>query len=879
MSRLAGARSALRLARRDAQRHPGTSLLVLVMIALPVAGVTAAAVLYATQDISGTEAIESRIGGAEASVTAYADSGSVAQHFDPADGWMGTGSEDAASPKDVPEIEAILGEDRPAIEVEQRPMRFETEKGYGDVDLTLVDLDDPLAEGLFRLVDGRMPKTADEVAVTAETVARGPHLGEDLVVRSADGDDVVTSLRVVGVVEHGRYRTLPRAVALPGAVPPRTEVYERTWLVGGGPVTWEQVRELNEGGAVVTSRAVLADPPPESALSAEVQMGQSIAEGPVVAVIALVVVMVLLEVVLLAGPAFAVGARRQARTLALLAAAGGTPRQARQVVLASGVVYGVVAALAGVLAGVVLGWALSPVAQRFVESWFGPFEVPWGQLAVVAAFGVVSALLAAVVPAWIASRQDVVAVLAGRRGDRKVSLRSPVLGVVVFGVGVGMAALGAQRVWQAEVLIAGSALVCVLGMLLCVPLVVVGLARVASRLPLPLRFAARDAARHRTRTVPAVAAVAATVAGVVALGTATASDEAQGRATYDPQVIEGAGRIVTWAVEADWDGLERLVADEAPDVRVTRIRGHQPDAEGSWTDLTLEVDGQQTWVDNNSSLGSGVLVGDRVPAVLPDLSAADRQRADRALAAGMPVVFADLPTGAEVTALLTTDWDAGTTEEPTPTRHEMDLTVIGYDGLSAPAQAILPPTVAKALAMPVGTVSLALTGGLDADTSADLAEALAVDGSVDFYVERGYQPSDEVLIIQLILGALGAVLVLGGTLTATFLALADARPDLATLAAVGGSPRTRRFVGASYALGVGLVGAILGAGVGLVPGIAITYPLTSMAWLPTSWDGPRHFLDIPWLLILAVVVGLPVLTAVVVGLCTRSRLPTVARID
>ena len=61
------------------------------------------------------------------------------------------------------------------------------------------------------------------------------------------------------------------------------------------------------------------------------------------------------------------------------------------------------------------------------------------------------------------------------------------------------------------------------------------------------------------------------------------------------------------------------------------------------------------------------------------------------------------------------------------------------------------------------------------------------------------------------LALLGAVLMLGGTLTATFLALSDARPDLSTMAAVGARPRTRRRVAAGYALIVGGVGALLGA--------------------------------------------------------------------
>ena len=82
------------------------------------------------------------------------------------------------------------------------------------------------------------------------------------------------------------------------------------------------------------------------------------------------------------------------------------------------------------------------------------------------------------------------------------------------------------------------------------------------------------------------------------------------------------------------------------------------------------------------------------------------------------------------------------------------------------------------------------------------------------------------MVVQLVLAALGGILMLGGTLTATFLALSDARPDLATLSAVGASPRSRRWVAASYAWSIGFVGAVLGAAVGFIPGIAVTYPLT-----------------------------------------------------
>lgn len=78
----------------------------------------------------------------------------------------------------------------------------------------------------------------------------------------------------------------------------------------------------------------------------------------------------------------------------------------------------------------------------------------------------------------------------------------------------------------------------------------------------------------------------------------------------------------------------------------------------------------------------------------------------------------------------------------------------------------------------------------------------------------------------------------------------------------------------------GLVGAVLGAAVGFVPGIAVTYPLTGADWVQEVDPSlPDHFFAVPWLLIGAIVLALPLLTALVVGLSTRSRLPMVARID
>ena len=156
------------------------------------------------------------------------------------------------------------------------------------------------------------------------------------------------------------------------------------------------------------------------------------------------------------------------------------------------------------------------------------------------------------------------------------------------------------------------------------------------------------------------------------------------------------------------------------------------------------------------------------------------------------------------------------------------------------------------------------------------------------YVERGYQTDDATVSSSWCSSRSAALLMLGGTLTATFLALSDARPDLATLSAVGASPRTRRArrSGVRRRGGRGRRGA--GRRGGLIPGIAIAWPLTrgrgvctvdGSGELPGHGRGRGPFLDVPWLLVLGLVVVLPAAHRAVVGLTARSRLPLVARLD
>ena len=332
-------------------------------------------------------------------------------------------------------------------------------------------------------------------------------------------------------------------------------------------------------------------------------MGYDTGRDELLAVATLIIVMALIEVVLLAGPAFAVGARRHARTLALIAASGGTPgpgaprhpgqrRRAR----AGRVRRRARARHRGRVGGPAARAALQQRVVRSASSCRGATSPPSPPSASC------RAILASVVPAWLASRQDVVAVLAGRRGDRKPRASTPVVGLALLGAGDRDVRLrrGDLRRQQRRCLLdrrvrrrvgarhdPGGA----------------GrgrrpIARLARRLPLTPRYAARDAARHRTRTVPAVAAVAATVAGVVALGIATESQELADEKTYTAQAPMGTG-VLAWTAavlpgeEAPdpapvWDRIEAAVAEAAPGVGHERApRSVREPRVRRWVDLHL----------------------------------------------------------------------------------------------------------------------------------------------------------------------------------------------------------------------------------------------------------------------------------------------------
>jgi putative ABC transport system permease protein len=165
-------------------------------------------------------------------------------------------------------------------------------------------------------------------------------------------------------------------------------------------------------------------------------------------------------------------------------------------------------------------------------------------------------------------------------------------------------------------------------------------------------------------------------------------------------------------------------------------------------------------------------------------------------------------------------------------------------------------------------------GPISVEDQEKLGELLGDDGGV--YVERGFQ-RDDIWPMRILFGGFGFLLLVV-TLISTSLSLAEQQSDMGTFAAVGATRRTRSSLAAAQAMVVGLIGALLGIAVGLVPGIAMSYPLTTLSWDPMTGEQVRAdpITVIPWLPLALIVIGVPLLAGLLSAAAVR-RAPAMTR--
>ncbi|MFB7667148.1 FtsX-like permease family protein, partial [Kitasatospora sp. NPDC056138] len=471
--KLSSWRAALRIARRDALRAKGRSALVVAMIALPVLGVAGADVVFRSTGLEPGERAVRLLGQSDALLTSYGRGMTVMQP--PIAGEGGSASMPKDGEKPTPEQQKSLQTDPGVLALELLPKGsvltpvltgHDTTAGSRDGRLRTrtaeADLTDPIWHGKLDIVQGRAPGAPQELAATRAFLDQaGLEVGSTTTVRGLEDRPYTIT---AAVEDPGSLDTV-ELIGRPGAlIEPQDKALGQvprggrggvsgggSWLVklpAGAVLDWPKVLELNKYGLVATSRTVVLDPPPRSQVPYYVDQDRRGGAGSgvdrtAVIMLATVAGMALLEIVLLAGPAFAVGARRSRRQLGLLAAGGGDRSHVRAVVLGGGAVLGLAGAAAGVVSAILLTAATRPWLEETAGRRFGHLDLRPLDLLGIAALGLVTGLLAAVVPAVQASRQNVVEALTGRGALRPPSRRPALLGLLMLAGGAALALLGA----------------------------------------------------------------------------------------------------------------------------------------------------------------------------------------------------------------------------------------------------------------------------------------------------------------------------------------------------------------------------------------------------------------------------------------------------
>jgi putative ABC transport system permease protein len=899
------------MAHRELRRHRGQSLLTALLVGIPVLVLVGGTTLTATNDLSPSESVPLTVGSSQALLMGPQRE-VVLQSAWPLIGGYGSGSEPATPLPGVPPSTSKNPPDaaRRAAEltatqrlVGGRLVPLSTTWLYSDavkgepLNVLFADARDPAFRGMADLTSGRWPTGADEVVVTATGAHRGlPTSGSlSLTTEIPDGAEGVRKVAFTQQVVGTGTAYLGDPVDL-------VMLSRPDFVAAGGPVsgmlvdrstpvTWAEVRRLNGYGFAVASRAVAADPPADAA-NQDFPGGTNDSNQATLLVAALTVGLLLLTM-LLAGPAFAVSAARQRHTLALAASNGARRPHLRRAVLGQALVLGVVVAVACGALGIPLTWLGARIVHALhPEYFYGPFDIPWVQVGIVVVATVVAALAAAAVPARGLKRLDVVAVLRGQAVSPRLHRGAPVVGVaLVLTGGIGVAAAfrnNYNAAWQTVgvwVFLAG-ALALVVGALMTVPAILVLSGRLTGSAPITVRMAVRDGARQRGRAVPTVAAIMAGTIAFTAVAIGYAGSDALDQARYQPVIR--VGDALVYVAQKETRTTAAAIQRAHPGWTLTTVEalGLAPGDPGtvqSWVGLLRDGCTPAQAVSDAGGRFCGVDPYSGWLAILPiealrdrlhlSDSQVDQLRAGAVLVSAAAISMSRSEDGRSVGPLVTDGMVRVGAGSVRIAADGVAQEVGGTDVMRRRALPIPESDLVAGLGVGVGSVvareayasrgwttlpvNLILDPGEVALTPAQ-AQDLKDELGLQLSVERGYTSSAG-LVTAVLFGATLA-LVLLAALIATALTLTEARPFLATMAAVGATRRTRRRLAGAQAAWLALIGCSLGVLVGAVPGAAASW---SVMHSPGDTIGPTVGLPVPWPTLLGALVAIPMLA----GLC------------
>lgn len=909
-------RLALLLAARNARRSLGRSILIALMIAVPVAGMSATAVVVASSNPTSEELVELNLADAEAIVQVVGAPGTISRQgaFAPLQGyWDGT----------VPgaSIDEFAGLVDPASVIDGRIVTavstvatLDTGDRLRQVQATAGDVFVDELAGRFDVLEGRAPERdrelvvspalADELSLSiGSVVSTQPDGVERTIVgvarSSHDPDD---GLRVFGTIDGL------------GAEAASERTFGATFYVLDAALSWEDVQALNEQGIIATSRDIVLGGGPYPGAIPEDPLASFFGfQGQFLALAAMIGAFLLLQVVLLAGAAFMVGARQQQRSLAVLASVGGDRRLMRAVVTSGGVVLGAVGSVVGLALGTGAGALFMELTRSGSALQYPGFHLDPVVLGLTVVVATAAGWLAAVIPARIATRVDVVSALRGARRPaivgstaRRAAVATLIVGaVILLSGGVLLVVLRTLEEYPpiadgiAVATIALGAIVLQLGVVLALPMVLRAVARATASGRTSVRLAARDSARNSGRTVPVAAAVMTTVflasflmsvfgavqlenekwhtwqapMNAVAMTVRTADPFTNEFRTVDdvdaviagvadiadaePVLIEGAYTRDYWGYDEltgqpilPPEGTTTLVVAVDEDQVCPSFLGPPVDAtetelrafdEVSADDPRCAPEAGQMLFSSNPYFSDGIRVGDVDALEATTGMSLDAESRRTLESGGVVAIHPEYLIDGEarlrwVDSVQLVEGSSGGVHRLESVREEALPAVVQEPPTPLQGALLMLPETARALELDVMPLSVIAypespPGGAERDALLELSRELTGDPwAIQGVVETG--PADIVGIAAWVLVGVSGAIALTASAIAIGLARIDGRRDEAILGAMGATRRLRRAVSFWQAVLLAGIGAVVGAGLGLLAAGALALPGGPMPFAP-----------------------------------------------
>ena len=585
--------------------------------------------------------------------------------------------------------------------------------------------------------------------------------------------------------------------------------------------------------------------------------------NPETIVLALATVGMLL-IALVAVGGFTVLAQRRLRSLGMLGALGATDRNIRLVVRVNGVLVGVVGALAGTILGLAIWLAYRPSLESSAHHLIGAFQLPWIVIGPAMALAVVATYFAASRPARSITRIPIVAALSGRPAPPKQVHRSAIPGVVLFVVAAALFwYTGKSANGGGAPELVGGFVALVAAVILLAPFALTVLARAGRRAPIAVRLALRDLDRYRARSGSALAAIS--LGALIAVLVCVLTAQRYGNVLDYAGPNLASNQIIVYTPNGGpGGGPGNGPGGSSPSGTASTPQAQaavaQNIAKALGSNTVIELDQAGAHLDHH---GAGRSWSGPIYVATPQLLQA------------FGIKASDVNPGADVL----------TARPGLSGISHMQLVDDGKgQGATCPGQCLANPVIQEVGALPSGTsapntvitehaihtlgLSTSPQGWLiqtpHPPTAAQITNARLTVGAAGMTIETKNSAPSSAEILNYAT-AFGIALALGILAMSIGLIRSETAGDLRTLTATGASSFTRRELTAATAFALALGGAVLGT-------VAAYVAAIGYAWA-NPLDGLSELSNVPTTQLLFILVGMPVVAAVV-GWLMAGREPS-----